>query len=187
MQEDIDLAIEAAEEGMANSLDHLKREFRKVRSGRAAPDMVADVKVDYYGSMTPVNQVASVKVSDARTLVIQPWEKAMIAPIEQAIFAANLGVTPQNDGEVIRLVIPSLTEERRKNLVKQASAFAENAKVSIRSARRDAIDEIKKAVKDGYPEDAGKRSEDKVQGLTDKYIAQVESLFDAKEKDLMTV
>lgn len=187
MQEDIDLAIEAAEEGMENSLDHLKREFRKVRSGRAAPDMVADVKVDYYGSLTPVNQVANVKVADARTLVIQPWEKAMIAPIEQAIFAANLGVTPQNDGEVIRLVIPSLTEERRKALVKQASSYAENAKVSVRSARREAIDEIKKAVKDGYPEDAGKRSEDEVQTLTNKYINTVESLYAAKEKDLMTV
>ena len=187
MQEDIDLAIEAAEEGMLNSLEHLKREFRKVRSGRATPDMVADVKVDYYGSMTPLNQVGNVKVADARTLVIQPWEKAMIAPIEQALFAANLGVTPQNDGEVIRLVIPSLTEERRKDLAKQAGAYAENAKVSIRSARRDAIDEIKKAVKDGYPEDAGKRSEQEVQDLTNRYIKNVESLLEVKEKDLMTV
>ncbi|WBM75933.1 ribosome recycling factor [Saprospira grandis] len=187
MQEDIDLALEAAEEGMQNSIVHFQRELLKIRSGKATPQMVADVKVEYYGMPTPLNQVAGIKTTDARTLVIQPFEKKMVSVVEQALYAANLGITPQSDGEVVRMVVPPLTEERRKQLVKQASGFAEDAKVSIRNARRDAIQEVKAAVKEGYPEDAGKRSEQTVQDLTDKYSKQVDSIFAKKEEELMTV
>ena len=186
MQEEIDLVIETTKESMQDSVAHLQRELVKIRSGKASPDMLDGLKVEYYGAQTPLSGVATIKVVDGRTLSIQPWEKKMISLIEQSIFAANLGVTPQNDGEVVRIVIPMLTEERRQQLVKQASA-AENAKISIRSARKDAMDEIKKAVKNGYSEDAGKNAETDVQDLTNKYIGQVESIFDAKEKELMTV
>lgn len=187
MQEEIDLVIETTEESMQGSVTHLQRELSKIRSGKASPDMLEGIKVEYYGALTPLSGVATVKVVDGRTLSIQPWEKKMIALIEQAIFAANLGVTPQNDGEVVRIVIPMLTEERRQQLVKQASAASEHAKVSIRNARRDAMEEIKKAVKNGYSEDAGKNAEQDVQDLTNKYIGQVESIFTHKEKELMTV
>lgn len=187
MDEDIALYIEAAQEGMDDSITHLKKELVRIRSGRATPDMLHGIMVDYYGSSTPINQVATVKSQDARTLVIAPWEKKVLQLVEQAIFQANIGVTPQNDGEVIRLVIPPLTTERRQQLVKQASTFAEQAKVSIRSARRDAMEEIKQAVKDGYSEDAGKNAEDKVQGLTNKYTAKVDDIMAAKEKELTTM
>jgi ribosome recycling factor len=187
MQEEIDFYLASAEESMQESIAHLQRELIKIRSGKASPDMVNGIRVDYYGSLTPLAQVANVKTSDARTIVIAPWEKNMIQPIETAIKLANIGIMPQNDGQVIRLNIPPLTEERRKQLVKQSHTFAEQAKVSIRNARREAIEEIKKAVKNGYPEDLGKRSEDQVQSLTDKHIAQVDQVLEQKEKDIMTV
>ncbi|MCP4441667.1 MAG: ribosome recycling factor [Aureispira sp.] len=187
MDEDIALYLEAAQEGMDGSITHLKKELVRIRSGRATPDMLQGIMVDYYGSATPINQVANVKTQDARTLVIAPWEKKVLQNVEQAIFQANIGVTPQNDGEVIRLVIPPLTEERRKQLVKQSGTYGEQAKVSIRSARRDAMEEIKQAVKDGYSEDAGKDAEEKVQNLTNKYTKLVDTIMAAKEKELITM
>jgi ribosome recycling factor len=187
MQEEIDIVIETTEESMQAALVHLQRELHKIRSGKASPDMLDSVRVDYYGSATSISGVANIKVEDGRTLVIQPWEKKMIAEVEKAIFAANLGVTPQNNGEAIRIVIPPLTEDRRKQLVKQSASAGEHAKVSIRNARREAIEEIKKAVKNGYSEDSGKNSEQVVEDHTKKYINQVESVLALKEKELMTV
>ena len=187
MQEEIDLIIETTEESMQAAVAHLQRELIKIRSGKASPDMLDGLRLDYYGTPTAISGVANIKVEDGRTLVIQPWEKKMIAEIEKSIFAANLGVTPQNNGEAIRIVIPPLTEERRKQLVKQSQAAGEHAKVGIRNARREAIEEVKKAVKNGYSEDAGKTSEELVENMTKKYVTQVESVLSAKEKELMTV
>jgi ribosome recycling factor len=187
MEEDIAFYIDAAEESMINSIDHFKKEASRIRSGKATPAMFEGIRVDYYGSQTPLNQVANIKAQDGRTLILAPWEKSMLAPIEQAIFQANMGVTPQNDGEIIRVVLPMLTEERRRDLIKQVQVLVENAKISIRNARRDAMNEIKKAVKDGYPEDAGKTRENEVQGLTDKYSAEVDRLLKVKEEDIMTI
>jgi ribosome recycling factor len=149
--------------------------------------MLDGLLVAYYGSPTPLKQVANVNTADARTIVIQPWEKNMLGPIERAIFEANFGITPQNDGEVVRLIIPPLTEDRRRDLVKQVKQLGEDAKVSIRNSRRDAINSIKKEVKDGYPEDAGKRREGEIQELTDKYTAKVDKMLEVKEEDIMTV
>jgi ribosome recycling factor len=187
MQEEIDLVIETTEESMQASLLHLQKELNKIRSGKASPDMLDGLRIDYYGSTTNIGGVANVKVEDGRTLVIQPWEKKMISEIEKAIFAANIGVTPQNNGEAIRIVIPPLTEERRKQLVKQSQGEGEHAKISIRNARRDAIEEIRKAVKNGYSEDAGKSSEQTVEDLTKKYTGQVDAVLSTKEKELLTV
>jgi len=187
MSEDLDLSFDLTKDSMTKAIDHLKVELAKVRTGKANPQMVASLFVDYYGSPTPMSQVANVSASDAKTLVIQPWEKSVLAAIERSIFEANLGVTPMNDGEVVRLSLPPLTEERRKDLVKSAKHLAEEAKVSIRNARRDMMEEIKKAVKDGFPEDAGKRWEQKTQTLTDEYGTMADKLFEAKEKDIMTI
>lgn len=186
-EEEVRNYVDHAGDLMQESLAHLERELVKVRTGKASPAMLGGLFVSYYGVNTPLNQVANVASADARTLIIQPWEKNMLSPIERVIFEANLGVTPQNDGEVIRLSIPPLTEERRKDLVKRAKALGEDAKVSVRNARRDAIDHIRKAVKNGYPEDAGKRREDDVQQLTDKYSQQVDHMIEVKEKDIMTI
>lgn len=187
MEEEILLYLETTEENMQESIDHFKKGLSRIRSGKANPSMLDGVMVDYYGAMTPLNQVASIKTIDGRTLVLSPWEKTMLAPVEQAIFQANLGVTPQNDGEVVRIIIPVLTEERRKDLIKQANVLVEQAKVSIRNARRDVMNEIKKAVKDGYSEDEGKRKEDVVQKLTDKYADEVNRLMSLKENEIMTI
>ncbi len=187
MEEEILLYLETTEENMQESIDHFKKGLSRIRSGKANPSMLDGVMVDYYGAMTPLNQVASIKAIDGRTLVLSPWEKTMLAPVEQAIFQANLGVTPQNDGEVIRIIIPVLTEERRKDLIKQANVLVEQAKVSIRNARRDVMNEIKKAVKEGYSEDEGKRKEDVVQKLTDKYADEVNRLMSLKENEIMTI
>ena len=183
----MDLYVSMADEAMDHSITHLENELLKVRTGKAAPNMLSGIMVPYYGSSTPLNQVANVTKADARTLTIQPWEKTMLAPIEKAIFEANLGVTPQNDGEIVRITIPPLTEDRRRDLVKRAKALGEDAKVSVRNARRDAMDGIKKAVKDGYPEDAGKRREDEVQQKTDNHIKRIDQMLDAKEEDIMTI
>jgi ribosome recycling factor len=187
MQEDIALYLEAAEESMLNSVDHFKKEAQRIRSGKATPAMFEGIRVDYYGSQTPLSQVANIKAQDGRTLILAPWEKSMLAPIEQAIFQANMGVTPQNDGEIIRVVLPMLTEERRRDLIKQVSVLVEKAKVSIRNARRDAMNDIRQAVKDGYPEDEGKNKENIVQALTDKYSNEVDELMKKKETDIMTI
>lgn len=187
MEEEIALYLETAEEGMQSAIEHFKKGLMRIRSGKASPAMFDGVRVDYYGSPTAIQQVANIKAQDGRTLVISPWEKPMLQAIEQAIFQANLGVTPQNDGEVIRIIIPPLTEERRLDLIKQANVLVEHAKVSIRSARRDIMNEIKKAVKDGYPEDAGKTKETSVQDITKKYTAEIDRLMTLKEKDIITI
>lgn len=186
-QEEVQEIMAEAKEGMEQSLEHLEHELIKVRTGKASPAMVNELMVEYYGSPTPLNQVSNVSSADSRTLMIQPWEKSVIPAIERAIFEANLGVTPQNDGEVVRITIPMLTEERRKDLVKQAKALGEEAKVSIRNSRRHVMDELKKAIKAGLPEDIGKRKEDQLQNLTDSFTDKVDKMIDAKEKDIMTV
>jgi ribosome recycling factor len=186
-QEEIKKLMTETKDAMNHAIEHLSNELVKVRTGKANASMVAGLLVSYYGNPTPLNQVGNVSNADSRTLVIQPWEKTMIGPIEKAIFEANLGVTPQNDGEVIRISIPPLTEERRKDLVKQAKSLGEDAKVSIRSARHKAIDSIRKAVKDGYPEDMGHDKEAEAQKLTDNFGNKVDDLVKAKEEDIMTI
>lgn len=185
--EDIQLQMEITKEGMDGALEHLLKELTHVKAGKASPAMVDGLRVDYYGSLTPLAQVANISTSDAKTLVIQPWEKSLLSPIEKAIFEANLGVTPMNDGEVIRLVVPPLTEERRRDLVKRIKQLGEEAKVAVRSVRHKAMDSIKKAVKEGLPEDAGKRLEGDVQKMVDDYIKRVDTMLEVKEKDIMTV
>jgi ribosome recycling factor len=185
--EDVEMAIEIAKEAMDHALEHLQKELQKIRTGKASPAIVSDILVDYYGSPTPLNQVANVGTTDARTIQIQPWEKKMLAPIEQAIFAANIGLTPMNDGEFIRINIPPLTEERRKDLVKQAKHLGEESKISLRSTRHKVMDSIKMAVKSGYPEDAGKRKEGIADKITHEYYDKVDELVVVKEKDIMTI
>ncbi len=187
VSDEVDMAMDIAKEGMELAVEHLTNELIKIRTGKAAPAMLNGLLVEYYGSPTPLNQVANVGTSDARTITIQPWEKKMLAAIEQSIFAANLGLTPMNDGEIIRINIPPLTEERRKLLVKQAKHLGEEGKISLRSNRHKAMDAIKKAVKDGYPEDAGKRKEDEVDKLVHEYSDKIDRVVEVKEKDIMTV
>ncbi len=187
LSEEIGSVMDAAAGSMEAALEHLRFELTKIRTGKASASLLIDIAVNYYGQMTPVNQVASVATADARTIVIQPWEKSLLAPIERAIFEANLGITPMNDGEVIRLSIPPLTEERRKDLVKQARHLGEEAKISLRSARHKALDHIKKAVKDGFPEDTGRQKEQEVQQLVNDYTRKIDQTIESKEKDLLTV
>lgn len=179
--------ISHAQELMDQSIEHLHKELKKISTGKASTNMLDGIFVEYYGAPTPLNQVANVSIADSRSLAIQPWEKNMLGPIEKAIFEANLGVTPQNDGEFVRINIPPLTEERRKDLVKKVKSLGEDAKVSVRNARRDAMEHIKKAVKEGFPEDAGKSREQEVQNLTDKHIEMIDKTVEVKEKDIMTV
>lgn len=176
-----------AEEQMQKAIDHLEVELIKIRAGKANPQMVDAITVDYYGSQMPLNQVSNVSVMDARTLSIQPWEKNMLQPIERAIIAANIGINPQNDGNIIRLFLPPLTEERRKELVKKCHGEGEHSKVAIRNMRRDAIEHIKKLQKNGLSEDASKDAEANVQAVTDKYIAAVDKHLATKEKEIMAV
>ena len=187
MQEEVDFAIESAQEAMDGALSHLSRGLVKIRAGKAEPDMVDTLMVEYYGGQVPVKNVANVAAADARTLTITPWEKGVIGAIERAIFQSNLGMTPQNDGIMIRLNIPFMTEERRKLLCKQAKEEGENAKIVIRSARREAMEDIKKAVKGGYSEDGGKVAEEKIQKLTNDSVAKIDATVAAKERDIMTV
>lgn len=187
MNEEIEFILDEAKEQMEKALVHLEVAARKIRAGRAHPSIVEGVMVDYYGADTPLSQVANVNTADARTLVIQPWEKAMLIPIEKGIMQANLGLNPQNDGTLIRILIPALTEERRRDLVKQAKAETEHAKVSLRSARKDANEELKKLQKDGTAEDLIKDAETKVQKLTDDFVVKCDTFFVSKEKDIMKV
>jgi ribosome recycling factor len=187
MTEESQFVLDEAKEGMENAIVHLEREFHKIRTGKASPDMLADVKIDYYGVMTPLNQAANINTPDARQIVVQAFDKNMLPVMEKAILAANLGFNPRNDGEVLRIQVPALTEERRRDLVKQAKAEAENSKVAIRNIRRSANDEAKTLKKDGVPEDEVKKLEEDIQKLTDKFIKQVDELSDAKEKDMMAV
>ncbi|MCB8964927.1 MAG: ribosome recycling factor [Bacteroidales bacterium] len=185
--DDVKIVVSMAEEHMLKALEHLDNELRVIRAGRANPAMLSGIMVDYYGTMTPLAQVATVGSPDARTIAIQPWEKKMIDPIERAIMAANLGFNPQNNGESVRIMVPPLTEERRKDLVKQVKQVGENARVSIRNARRDAIEEIKKMQKNGLAEDMAKDAETKAQKITDGYNKKVDDLLDKKEKEILTV
>lgn len=187
MLEELDMIVDDATENMQKGIVHLEAELVRIRAGKANPSMLEGISVAYYGAPTPIAQVANITVLDARTISIQPWEKNMLAPIEKSIMAANIGITPQNDGSQIRLYMPPLTEERRKELFKKASGEGETAKVSIRNIRRDAIEQIKKLQKDGLSEDEAKDSEKNIQELTDKYIGLVEKHLIAKEKEMMSV
>jgi len=187
MDEDIEIMLETIEELMEKSIDHLEKELTKIRAGKASPSMVGSVMVDYYGSMTPLTQVANVGTMDARTLTIQPWEKASLEPIERAIINSNLGLNPQNNGEMILINVPQLTEERRRELVKQAKAEAEEAKVGIRNARKEGNDEVKKFQKDGMSEDEAKAVEASIQELTDKHSSKIDQILVSKEADIMKV
>lgn len=180
--------VNAADSKMKDAVAFLEEDLKSYRVGKANPAVFNNVLVDYYGTPTPVPQVASVSAPDARTLLIQPWEKSMIAKIEKSIMDANLGLTPSNNGESIRCVVPALTEERRKELIKKAKAAGENAKVVVRNARRDAVEQLKKAQKnEGLTEDAQKEGEDEIQKITDKNVKLIDEIISAKEKDIMTV
>lgn len=187
MNEEVKMYMDEAKEQMQNAISHLENELAKIRAGRANPKILNDVLVDYYGSPTPLSQVANITVPDPRTIAVQPWEKNMLAPIQKAIMNANLGFNPDNNGEIVRINVPPLTEERRKELVKQSRNIGETARVSIRNARRDAIDEFKKMVKTGLPEDAAKDAEAEVQKMTDNYNKKVDEVLAQKEKDIMTI
>lgn len=176
-----------AEEKMELAVAYLDEALAHIRAGKANPRIIDGIKVEYYGSAVPISQVANISVPDARTITITPWEKPMFKEIEKAIINSELGITPENNGEVIRISIPPLTEERRKQLVKQSKAEAEQAKVSVRNARRDAIDGLKKAVKQGMPEDVEKDAEASVQKIHDKYLKRIDEVFAAKEKEILTV
>ena len=187
MFEDIQSITAHAQDHMKKAISHLEAELVKIRAGKANPQMFDGLVVDYYGSPMAINQVANISVMDARTLIIQPWEKNMVQPIERAIIAANMGVTPQNDGAIIRIFLPPLTEERRRELVKKCQGEGEHGKVAIRNIRRDAIEHIKRLQKNGLSEDAAKDGEDTVQQLTDKHISLVDTHLAAKEKEIMSV
>ncbi|MDE7025281.1 MAG: ribosome recycling factor [Paramuribaculum sp.] len=179
--------LNPAEEKMELAVAYLDEALAHIRAGKANPKIIDGIRVEYYGSAVPISNVANVSVPDARTITITPWEKPMFKEIEKAIINSELGITPENNGEVIRLSIPPLTEERRKNLVKQSKAEAETAKVSVRNARREAIDGLKKAIKQGLPEDTEKDAEATAQKLHDKYLKKIDDLFAAKEKEILTV
>lgn len=185
--EEVDFFLEHAVETMGKSLARLSQELTKIRAGKAMPNMLDALNVDYYGNSTPVHQVASITTPDARTLIIKPWEKAMIGEIEKAIVNSDLGLNPQNDGEIVRINIPALTEERRIILVKQAKAAAENGKVSIRNIRKDTNEQLKKLLKEGASEDLIKDAEAKVQKHTDEHVKKIDGIFEVKEKDIMTL
>lgn len=187
MATDTNQIIKGAETKMSSAIAYLDDELARIRAGKANPKILDNVRVSYYGQMTPLTSVASVNTPDAKTLLITPWEKPLIKEIEKAILNSDVGITPENNGEVIRLGIPPLTEERRRDLAKQAKQEAENAKISVRNTRREVIDVLKKSVKDGVPEDVAKDAEEKVQKIHDKFIKQIDELYAAKEKEIMTV
>lgn len=182
--EEIDFIIDTAKEAMANAITHLEKELRSIRAGKATPAMLQNVQVDYYGSATPLSQVANVNTPDARTITIQPWEKNMLQEIEKAIMIANLGFNPMNNGDNIIINVPPLTEERRRDLAKQAKAEAEHAKVGVRNARKDANNDIKKT---DASDDMKKNSEADIQNLTDNFVKEIDEKYSIKEKEIMTV
>lgn len=184
---DIKTVLDTTKASMEKAINHLESELQKVRAGKANPAMLENVMVDYYGSKVPISNTASINSQDARTLVIQPWEKSMLTPIEKAIQMANLGFNPQNDGVIIRIMVPPLTEERRRDLTKTAKSLGEEAKVGIRNTRKEAMEQIKKLQKDGLAEDAAKDGETKVQALTDQHVQKVDKHIEQKEKEIMTV
>ena len=184
MNEEIEFIIDSTKEQMQGAIDHLVKELRSIRAGKASPSMLATIMVDYYGSQTPLSQVANINTPDARTLSIQPWEKQMLQEIEKAIMIANIGFNPMNNGENIIINVPPLTEERRRDLVKQAKAEAEHAKVGVRNARKDANNEVKKL---DVSDDLKKNTETDIQQLTDAHVKNIDELLDVKEKEIMTV
>ncbi|MDX9928739.1 MAG: ribosome recycling factor [Bacteroidales bacterium] len=187
MTEYVELIMDEVKDRMQKALDHLEHELARLRAGRANPALLEGVTVDYYGVTTPLVQTSNVNTPDAKTILIQPWEKNMLGPIEKAILAANLGVTPINNGEAIRINIPPLTEERRMQLVKQVKNEGETAKISIRNSRKWANDELKKLLKDGLPEDMEKDGVEKVQEMTNDFSSGVDRIVTLKEKEIMTV
>ncbi len=187
MTEEVQFVIDAAQEMMDKAINHLEVELGALRAGKANPRMLDTVMVDYYGTQTPINQVANIGTPDPKTIAIQPWEKTMVEPIERAIINSNLGFTPMNNGEMIRINIPALTEERRKVLVKQVHSEGEGARVSIRSARKDANDEVKQLEKDGLSEDEAKTAEDVIQKQTDSFGEKIDKIVKAKEEDIMKI
>ena len=187
MEENAKLVLDIASEKMNKAIDHFDNEIGKIRAGKANPKMLEDITLDYFGATTPLSQVANINTPDPRTIAIQPWDRKMIPIIEKAIMAANLGMNPDNNGEIIRINVPPLTEERRKDLVKQVKKISEESRIAIRNIRRDAIEDLKKLKKDGLPEDMQKDSEEKAQKLTDKSIKKIDELLEKKEKDILTV
>lgn len=187
MNDEIEKIIETAKEMMEDTLSHFDAELSKIRAGKANPAMLDGINVEYYGNLTPLNQVCNINTPDARTLSIQPWEKIMVAPIEKAIATANIGLNPQNNGELVIINVPVLTEERRKELVKRTKVVGEDAKISLRNARKEANDEVKKLQKEGMSEDLANEAEEKIQKNTDKYTQGIDSDLVRKEKDIMTV
>lgn len=187
MTEDLTFILDEADDSMKKAINHLETELIKIRAGKANPTMLDGIVADYYGNPTPINQVANISAMDARTLTVQPWEKNMLQPIERAIIAANIGINPQNDGNSIRLYLPPLTEERRKELVKRCNGEGEQAKIAIRNIRRDSIEQIKKLEKDGLSEDAAKDAEAGIQEKTNSFISIIEKHLTAKEKEIMSV
>lgn len=185
--EDIELYIEDAKETMEGAIKHLNIELAKVRAGKASPQMLDGIQIEYYGSMSALSNVASINTPDARTIAIKPFEKKIINDIEKAIRNSNLGFSPSNDGDLIRISVPPLTEERRKDLVKRAKAEVETAKINVRNVRQDANNSIRKLTKEGVSEDDVKRGEDKIQKITDGYIAKIDQIFLAKEKDILDI
>ena len=187
MEETIESFMNKGNDLMQKAIDHLQYELIKIRTGKASVSILDGIKVSYYGNPTLLSQMANVSTPDSKTLSVQPWDKSVISAIEQAIFASNIGLTPMNDGETIRLSIPPLTEERRVDLVKQAKHYGEEAKVSLRNIRHKILEFIKTEVKDGYPEDAGKRREEEVQKKVNEFADQIDKIIDGKEKDIMAV
>ena len=187
MSAEVDTIISDTKSTMHKALNHLEAELVKIRAGKANPTMLDGIMADYYGTPTAINQIANISVLDARTISVQPWEKNMLQAIERAITMANIGINPQNDGNIIRLFLPPLTEERRKELVKRCNVEGEQAKVAIRNIRRDSIEAVKKLQKDGLSEDISKDAEKEAQDLTDKYISLVEKHLEGKEKEIMAV
>jgi ribosome recycling factor len=187
MTDDLSLILEDGQDLMKKAINHLEAELVKIRAGKANPTMVDGIMVDYYCNATPINQVANISAMDARTISIQPWEKNMLQPIERAIINSNIGLNPQNDGNIIRLFLPPMTEERRKEFVKRSNGEGEQAKVAVRSIRRESIEQIKKLQKEGLSEDEAKDAEDEMQEITNRFISLVEKHLAAKEKEIMSV
>jgi ribosome recycling factor len=187
MTEEAQMCLDEARENMEEAISHLEREFQKIRAGKATPSMLEGIMIDYYGAMTPIEQTANINTPDPRQIIVQPWDKSILPELEKAIMSANLGFNPKNEGEVLRIAVPPLTEQRRLELVKQAKNEVEQTKISIRNTRRNANDLAKDLEKDGLPEDETKRLLDKIQELTNDYTEKIDKLLETKEKDIMTV
>lgn len=187
MTEEVELVLSELEEQLEKSIVHVKGEFSKLRAGKASPSMLSSVQVEYYGSHVPISQVANINTPDARTILIQPWEKTLLPEIEKAIINSNIGLNPQNDGENIFINVPALTEERRKNLVKQVKSESESGRIGLRAARKDANEMVKSLQKDGLSEDDAKRAEESIQEMVDSYNKRIDQLVEEKEAEIMTI